>query len=166
AMKAAADAVVAARHCFILGVGANHTLARSFAYLAGQALDTVWPIPRDGSTAVDDLSRAGEGDVLIAITCKPYRTEVIEAVDLARTQGVTIIGISDSPASPLILGSEHGFIVSAETPQFFPSTVAIGAVLETLIAFVIADAPPAVIENIDRFHARRHALGIYREDAT
>ncbi|MEL6208901.1 MAG: MurR/RpiR family transcriptional regulator [Pseudomonadota bacterium] len=166
AMKAAADAVVAARHCFILGVGANHTLARSFAYLAGQALDTVWPIPRDGSTAVDDLSRAGAGDVLIAITCKPYRTEVIEAVDLARTQGVTIIGISDSPASPLILGSEHGFIVSAETPQFFPSTVAIGAVLETLIAFVIADAPPAVIENIDRFHARRHALGIYREDAT
>lgn len=166
AMKAAADAVVAARHCFILGVGANHTLARSFAYLAGQALDTVWPIPRDGSTAVDDLSRAGAGDVLIAITCKPYRTEVIEAVDLARTQGVTIIGISDSPASPLILGSEHGFLVSAETPQFFPSTVAIGAVLETLIAFVIADAPASVIENIDRFHARRHALGIYREDAT
>ena len=36
-VKAAADAIVAARHTYVLGVGINHTLARNFAYLADMA---------------------------------------------------------------------------------------------------------------------------------
>ena len=163
-MKAAADAIVEARTAYILGVGINHNLARSFTYLADMALDNVRTVPRDGSLAVDDIARAGPGDVLLAITFKPYRSEVVEAVEVAREQGVTIIGISDSPASPIIAGSEHGFVVQTDTPQFFTSVFATGAMLETLMAFVIADASPDVIANIDRFHARRHALGIYRAE--
>ncbi|MEM7430137.1 MAG: MurR/RpiR family transcriptional regulator [Pseudomonadota bacterium] len=163
-MKAAADAIVEARTAYILGVGINHNLARAFTYLADMALDNVRTVPRDGSLAVDDIARAGPEDVLLAITFKPYRTEVVEAVEVARRQGVTIIGISDSPASPIVTGSEHGFVVQTDTPQFFTSIFATGALLETLMAFVIADASPDVIANIDRFHARRHALGIYREE--
>ncbi len=164
AMKAAADAIVAARETFVLGVGVNNTNARNFAYLADQAASNIWAIPRTGGVASDDLSRAGKGDVLLAMTCKPYRTEVVDAVALAREQGVTIVAISDSPASPIILGAEHKFVVAADTPQFFPSSVAILALLETLMAFVIADAPPEVIEKIETFHARRHALGIYTSE--
>ena len=37
------------------------------------------------------------------------------------------------------------------------------ALLETLMAFVIADASPNVIRNIGRFHDRRTELGIYQE---
>ena len=135
-----------------------------FRTLAGMAMDRVEAIPRPGSVAVDDLARAGEGDVLIAMTFKPYRREVVEAVELAREQGLTVIGISDSPASPIIAGSAHGFVIRCETPQFFPSTVATVALLETLIAFVIADARPEVIASIERFHERRHELGIYMNE--
>ncbi len=163
-LKAAADAINASNHVYVLGVGINHALARNFSYLAGMAMDRVEAIPRPGSVAVDDLSRAGEGDVLIAMTSRPYRTEVVDAVDIARSQGVAVIGISDSPASPIVAGSEHGFVVQSETPQFFPSTVATVALLETLMAFVIADAKPKVIASIERFHERRHALGIYQDD--
>lgn len=162
-MQAAADAIVAARRTFVLGVGVNGSNARNFTYLADMAVDTIEAIPRHGSVAIDDLARAGKGDVLIAMTCKPFRTEVVEAVEIARTQGVTIIAISDSPASPIVIGSDHSFIVDAETPQFFPSSVSTIALLETLMAFVIADADPTVISNIESFHARRHALGIYRK---
>ncbi|MEM6462196.1 MAG: MurR/RpiR family transcriptional regulator [Pseudomonadota bacterium] len=163
-LKLAADAIVAARRTFVLGVGVNASNARNFTYLADMAVDTIEAIPRYGSVAADDLARAEAGDVLIAITCKPYRTEVIEAVELARDEGVTIIAISDSPASPIVLASDHAFVVDAETPQFFPSSVSTIALLETLMAFVIADAEPGVISNIDRFHARRHKLGIYFTD--
>ena len=54
--------------------------------------------------------------------------------------------------------------MQSETPQFFPSTVATVALLETLMAFVIADARPEVIASIERFHERRHDLGIYLEE--
>ncbi len=163
-LKAAADAIVTARHTYVLGVGVNHMLARNFAYLAGMAVDNIQAIPRDGNLAVDDLARAGAEDVLLVMTFKPYRTEVVDAVEIARRQGVTIIGISDSPASPVVTGSDHGFVAQTDTPQFFTSTFATGALLETLMAFVIADAGPDVIANIERFHERRHALGIYRDD--
>lgn len=164
AMKAAADAIVAARRTFVLGVGVNGSNARNFTYLADMAIDTIEAIPRHGSVAIDDLARAGIGDVLIAMTCKPFRAEVVEAVEIARAQGVTIIAISDSPAAPIVIGSDHAFIIDPETPQFFPSSVSTIALLETLMAFVIADADPEVISNIERFHARRHRLGIYHDD--
>ena len=163
ALKAAADVIVAARRTFVLGVGINHTLARNFAYLADMAVDTIKAIPRSGGNAADDLARAGTGDVLVVMTFKPYRAEVVDAIDIARAQGVTIIGISDSPASPIVAGCEHGFVVQSDTPQFFPSTVATVALLESLMAFVIADASLDVIANIERFHKRRHALGIYAQ---
>ena len=163
-VKAAADAIVRARRVFVLGVGVNHTLARNFAYVAGMARENIQAVPRDGGQAIDDLARAGADDVLLAMTFKPYRTEVVEAVATVRDQGVTVIGISDSPASPLVAGSEHGFVVCSDTPQFFPSTVAALALLETLVAFVVADASPDVIASIEQVHTRRHALGIYQGD--
>ena len=55
--------------------------------VADMAVDTIEAIPRHGSVAIDDLARAGKGDVLIAMTCKPFRTEVVEAVEIARAQG-------------------------------------------------------------------------------
>lgn len=160
-LKAAADAIVEAKKTYVLGVGIAHAYARNFAYLADMALDTVVAIPRDGSLPIDDLARAEEGDVLLAMTFKPFRREVLEAVAHAKAQGVTVIGISDSPASPLMSAAEHAFLIATDTPQFFTSTVALAAFLETLMAFVIADAKPQVIANIEAFHARRESLGIY-----
>ena len=96
AIKAAADEIVEARATYVLGVGIANPLARNFAYLAGMAVDTVRSIPRDGSLPVDSLVRARKGDVLVAMTFKPYRREVVEAVELALAEGVTVIGISDS----------------------------------------------------------------------
>ncbi len=160
-IKAAADAIVGARRTYVLGVGLNHSIARNFAYLADMAVDNVEAIPRDGSLAIDDASSATGDDVLIAMTFKPYRTDVVEAVEIARSQNATIIGISDSPASPVIAGSEHGFVVHTDTPQFFTSVCAVSALLETLIAFVVADASPNVIANIENFHERRRRLGVY-----
>lgn len=161
ALKAAADSIVAARATYVLGVGVANAPARNFAYLADMAVGTVAAIPCDGSLPVDGLVRAGKGDVLVAMTLKPYRREVVEAVAAARDQGVEVIGISDSLASPILRKATHRFTVPTETPQFFTSTVALSAFLEMLMAFVIADADPEVIANIERFHQRRHELGIY-----
>lgn len=160
-LKAAAEAVWASRQTFVLGVGVNNANAANFAYLANTAMNSIIAIPRQGSVAVDDLARANGSDVLIAMTCKPFRSEVVEAVAVAREQGVTIIGISDSPASPVVVGSQHSFIVASDAPQFFPSSIATIAILETLLSFVIASASKDVVARVEKFHQRRHQLGIY-----
>ena len=90
--------------------------------------------------------------------------EALEAVEAALAQGVRVLGVSDSPASPILTGAAHRFIVPTATPQAFTSTVALSAFLETLMAFVIADADGEALANIEAFHARRHDLGIYWEE--
>ncbi|MEX0351214.1 MAG: MurR/RpiR family transcriptional regulator [Paracoccaceae bacterium] len=163
-LQAAAEAVWNCRQVFTLGVGVNNANARNFTYLASTGMKQFHAIPRPGSTPVDDLAWADDQDVLIAMTCKPYRSEVIEAVKLAREQGVTVVALSDSPASPIILSADHGFVVAADTPQFFPSSVSTIALLETLLSFVIAVSSDEIVDRVERFHKRRHTLGIYAEE--
>ena len=143
------------------GIVRPNALANIFAYLAGMALDNIRAIPRDGSLPIDDLAKAGPEDVLLAMTFSPYRSEVVDAVRSAREQKVAVIAVTDSRASPIGLDAAQAFVVPTGTPQFFPSTVAAAALLETLVAFVVADADKAVIANIDRFHRRRYDLGVY-----
>lgn len=161
ALKNAAEAIWGARRVFTLGVGVNNSVARNFTYLASTGMTEFHAIPRPGSTPVDDLAWADSRDVLIAVTCKPYRTEVVEAVAIAREQGMTIVALSDSPASPILRGADHSFVVSVDTPQFFPSSVSIIALLETLLSFVISVASDEIVERVETFHKRRHQLGLY-----
>ena len=162
-VKAAADAIVASRTSYVLGVGLAYSLAHLFAYLARMAIDQVVAVPRDGSLPVDDIARAGSGDVLLAMTFEPYRVEVVDAVRAASQQGVTIIGISDRRTSPIVRAADHRFVLPTDTPQAFTSVVAVSAFLETLVAFVIAEAGDVAVRNIEAFDKRRRRLGVYTE---
>lgn len=164
ALKTAAEAIWASRQVFTLGVGVNNANARNFTYLASTGMVQFHAIPREGATPTDDLVWADKRDVLIAMSMRPYRTEVVAAIEVAREQGLTIIGLSDSPASPIIRSADHGFVVSVDTPQFFPSSVSTIALLETLLSFVIAVASDEIVDRVEQFHRRRHQLGIYMEE--
>lgn len=164
AMQAAARTICLARTTYVLGVGINHTIASNFAYLADMAVGDTIAVPRGGNLAIDDVARAGPQDVLIAMTFKPYRVEVVEAVEFARARDVAVIGISDSPASPIVVGSDHSFVVHTDSPQFFTSTSSTLALLESLMGFVVAEAGDDVVSNIRQFIDRRHELGLYKDD--
>ena len=163
-LKAAAETIWNSRRVYVLGVGVNNANVQNFTYLASTGMTQFFAIPKPGSVAADDLAWADERDVLIAITCRPYRTEVIEAVEIAREQGLKVVSISDSPASPIIRVAQHGFVVAADTPQFFPSSVSTIALLETLLSFVIAVSSDKIVDRVEKFHKRRHQLGIYQEE--
>jgi len=164
ALKSAAEAIWSSRQVFTLGVGVNNANARNFTYLASTGMVQFHAIPRPGSTPTDDLAWADSRDVLIAMSMRPYRSEVVAAIEVAREQGMTVIGLSDSPASPVIRAADHGFVVAVDTPQFFPSSVSTLALLETLLSFVIALASDEIVDRVERFHRRRHQLGIYMEE--
>jgi DNA-binding MurR/RpiR family transcriptional regulator len=165
-VKAAADRIVAARTTYVLGLGVSYALAHNFAYLTRMAVGNVVSIPREGNSPIDDIARGDSHDVLLAMTFRPYRAEVVQAVRSAVSQGLDVIALTDSLASPIVADAEHAFVLETETPQFFTSTVAAAALLETITAFVVADADPEVIANIQRFHERRHQLGVYWNEDT
>lgn len=160
-LKQAADDIVAAGTAYILGVGSAYSLAHIFWYVGRMALDNLIQVPRTGNIPIDDIARIGEGDVLVAITVAPYRREVVDAVDLAIQRGAKVIAITDSRASPIARVATTTFVLPTSTPQFFPSLSTGFQLMEALLAFVVADADPKVIANIDGFHRFRYETGVY-----
>lgn len=160
-MQEIADHIVCSRRTYVIGVGANYALAHNFAYLAGMAVDNVVAVPGEGNVPMDGIVKAGSADVVVAMTFAPYRVEVVEATEAARRQGARAVAITDSHGSPIAPGADHLILAPSDTPQFFPSTLAAAAALETLVSFIVADAPPEVLAAIDLMHQRRYDLGVY-----
>ena len=109
ALKSAAEAIWTSDSVYTLGVGVNNSNARNFTYLASTGMVRFHAIPGPGSNAMDDLAWAGARDVLIAITCKPYRAEVVEAVEFARAQLETLLSFVISLGSEEIVARVDSF---------------------------------------------------------
>lgn len=160
-MKRAADKIVEAETAYVCGVGSAYSLAHIFWYVGRMAMDNLIQVPRTGNLPIDDIARIGTKDLLLAITVAPYRREVVSAVDLAHQRGATVIAVTDGRASPIARKANHTFLIPTTTPQFFPSLGAGFLFMEALLAFVVADADPRVIKNIDTFHRFRYETGVY-----
>ena len=158
------DAILGARRVYMLGLGAAYDLAHQFWYVTRMAVDNVVPIPRHGSQPIDDLAHIGEDDLLIAMTFQPYRAETMTAVRMAKRRGAMIIGITDSATSPLATESDELLTCPTHTPQFFESHAAVMALLESIIALLVARSGEDVQGRIEAFHAERLAAGVYEED--
>jgi DNA-binding MurR/RpiR family transcriptional regulator len=163
-LKDAADRIVAADTAYILGVGSAYSLAHIFWYVGRMAMDNLIQVPRTGNLPIDDIARIGPSDILIAVTVTPYRREVVDAVRLAVRRKAQVIAITDSRASPIAREADRTFVIPTSTPQFFPSLSAGFQLMEALLAFVVADADPKVIANIDEFHSFRYETGVYTGD--
>ena len=159
-LRAAADLIAAADRTNVLGVGTAQPLAENFTYVGRMAIDNMAAIPTIG-IAIDDVARMTPADVLVALTFSPYRAEIVEAVNMAVELGVPVVAISDSRTSPILRVATHGFTVPTDSPFPFSSSVAATALLETLLAFVVADSDTDVASAIAAFHANRSRAGIY-----
>ncbi|MEM8793742.1 MAG: MurR/RpiR family transcriptional regulator [Pseudomonadota bacterium] len=162
-LETIADAMLKARRVYVLGMGAAYALAHKFWYVARMGFDHIVPIPRHGSQPIDDVAGIGPEDVLVALTFQPYRAETLLAVEHARKTGATVIGISDSITSPLVRVSDHALVSPTHTPQIFESHAAVTALMEGMLAVMVARAPEGVAARIEAFHKRRLDAGLYAE---
>ncbi len=158
------DAILEAKTVYVLGLGSAYNLAHQFWYVTRMAFGHMVPIPRHGSHPIDDLATVGGDDLMIALTFQPYRAETMAAVRMAKRRGARVIGITDSVTSPLAREADQALICPTHTPQFFQSQAAVTALLEALIALLVARAGEDAQARIEAFHAERLAAGIYEED--
>ena len=160
-VRRAADVIDRARRVYVFGVGFSSALAHYFWYIAHMGAANFILVPQQGSLPIDDLVAIGPDDVLLTMTFTPYRKEVVELTRYAHEQGASIVAISDSRSAPIMRYARHAFVTPMQTPQFFPSLVAVTALLETLLAFMVADAQEQFVAEIERLHRVRHETGVY-----
>lgn len=160
-LRRAARMIIKARTSYILGMGSCYASMHGFYYVARMALPNFLFVPQQSSTPLDDLQRLDGKDVLFTATYRPYRRETVEAAREAKARGAKLISLTDSRASPIAADADLLLLAPTSTPQFFPSMLAMIALLESLLAFIVAETDNEAVANIETFHRTRTAAGVY-----
>lgn len=109
-VAAAGRLLAASRPLPVLGLRAAAPLAAYFAYFAAKVHPDVRVLDDGGSLLTDRLEQATEAGAtaLLALVLPRYPREALDALRDARTAGLTVVAITDSPVSP---ASEHADVV-------------------------------------------------------
>ncbi|TPN39090.1 MurR/RpiR family transcriptional regulator [Mesorhizobium sp. B1-1-6] len=153
AVTRAASVLAGAKRIYALGYRSSYPVACHFAYVYGLAGGAVRLLDGVGGTGPDPLWEAGAGDVLLAISVKPYTRAAVELVDYARSRALEIVAITDSVVSPLFNRAGAVIIVPTESPSFFHTMAPAFAIAETLAAILAAaagDRALAAMRDVER----------------
>jgi len=158
AVVRAADIIVEAPNVYVVAAGGIHWIASYFHYVCKMAVPQV-RLPRtSGNGLVESLISIREGDVVLGMSYHPYSRHGIEAFEFALSRGARLIYFSDSKAAPLASRAEVLLLQKTESPQFYPSMVAVMSAVETLIAVVVARSGDRAIDSIaDYLKIRRES---------
>ncbi|GGL89109.1 MurR/RpiR family transcriptional regulator [Micromonospora yangpuensis] len=102
--------LAASRPLPVLGLRAAAPLAAYFAYFAAKVHPDVRVLDTGGSLLTDRLERAADAgaNALLALVLPRYPRETFEALREARSAGLTIVAVTDSPVSP---ATDHADLV-------------------------------------------------------
>ena len=149
-IRQAAQRLLTARRIYCIGV--RRLFSRSPITCPTPA---AWPSPissgplvEPGSIA-DTVAQAEPGDVVILITFSLYSAEVVRAHEAAIAKGLDVIAITDSYASPIARQAELVFCLPMAGPQPLPSHGAGFALVEGIVAEMVAaseDAPRRIMD--------------------
>ncbi|WP_248920559.1 MurR/RpiR family transcriptional regulator [Pseudomonas entomophila] len=146
AFEAFISSLVGARKVYVLGFGNS-------VYLAGLAASTLVPFCKDAcaismeggnENAAYRLAAITEQDVLLAIALPRYSQDTLQLSRFAHERNATVLAITDSPASPLAPIARHVLYAPADHPVLTSSNIAVLALIEGLVAGVMARNKEAV----------------------
>lgn len=148
-----AQAVLAARHVYVLGLGMSH-------FAAGFAASALMPYVQ-GSTHVSDgggseqivrrMMNLGPGDVLIAISVPRYSMDTVALATAARDRGAHVVAITDQLSSPLAAVAQTVLLAPAQHGVLSHSYVSIVALIEALLSTVVRLHPRAAAIAADMY---------------
>ena len=144
--EAFVSCLIEARKIYILGFGNS-------AYMAGLAAANLVPFCADASAismeggnenAAYRLAAITDRDVLLSISLPRYSLDTLQLSRFASERGATVLAITDSPASPLTAIARHALFAPADHPVLISSNGAVLALIEGLVAGVMARNKEAV----------------------
>lgn len=132
-----ADAIVGAKHIYILGVRSSASLASFISFYFYKIFDNVRNIATSSTSEVfEQIMNIDEGDVFIAITFPRYSKRTIKAAKYAHDKGATVIALTDSHSAPVIEYSDRILLARSDMASFADSLVAPLSLINALIVAI------------------------------
>ena len=133
----AVDAIVKARHIYILGVRSAAAIASFLGFYFTLIFNNVTIIHTTSSSEVfEQLLHIGPEDVILGISFPRYSRRTVKAMQFAHDRGAESIAITDSEASPLTAMATHTLMAKSDMASFVDSLVAPLSLVNALIVAI------------------------------
>ena len=133
----AVEAILQARHVYIVGMRSSTSLANFFGFYLNLLLDNVRLVHDTSVSEVyEQVFRIGKGDVFIGISYPRYSSRTIKAMEFSKSTGATVIGITDGLASPFVGLADILLYAKSDMVSFLDSLVAPMSLINALIVSI------------------------------
>ena len=155
-LDVAIDRISLARKVLLLGALGSTGVVEYLSYLANFCAENWTMASRMGASLGGGLAGLDERDVLIIVTKPPFSARALRAAEMAQSQGVYVVLITDTHSCPALKHAAVRFIVPTNSPHFYSSYVVTVFLVETLIGVLVSRSTPdarsriAEVENANR----------------
>jgi DNA-binding MurR/RpiR family transcriptional regulator len=150
-LKRIARIIFKAETVYIVGYRASAALAFYVGYLLKKIRNNVYLDTSLSWETRDRITRDGKSSVMLVIAFPRYPRKTIELMKLARKYKVKIIGLSDTPKSPIITLSDHYVIIDLESVSFIDPFAHVTVFLAALIHEITFLDNAKAIEYLSKF---------------
>lgn len=149
--------------CLLVGSGAAYVMAVLMKSTGSMILPNLRVIGPEYAVAAEDIGLLTNKDVVIGFGLNPCAVRTVEALKFGRAQGAHTVAITDRPSSPLVEHAEFAFFAETVSPHYYPSVGATVALIETLLATVVADGGTEEQRRVNAFEKHRKVTDAYIE---
>lgn len=153
-ITAAVKLIVDARQIFVVGGYASGALASYTALTLERARDQVYLIENRGGRQIPALFQADSRDLLLAIGFAPYSTATVEIIELAKQRGLRLVGITDTPISPV--GQRVDVVLPARVSGIGAQNSLVAAL--ALINVLLNETTAAIPDSVPRYEALMRSM--------
>ena len=150
-LKKVARTVYKADVVYVVGYRASASLAYYFGYLLKRIRENVFIDTTLSWELMDSIIRNAKSRLMFVIAFPRYPRKTIELLEYAKKYNVEIIGLSDTPKSPIVNLADHYIIIDIEGVSFIDPFAHIITYLGALIHEITFLDEPKAMEHLLKF---------------
>ena len=136
-LNGAVDAIIRARHIYIVGVRSSEALALYLNFYFRNIFDNVRLVTSTAtSEMMEQMHHVCADDVVIGISLPRYSTRTVKLMEFARDRGARVVVITDSVDAPAARSASHILVTKSDMVSVVDSLVAPMSLINALIVMI------------------------------
>ncbi len=162
--SAAVNAILRAKHIYILGCRSAAPLASFLGYYLNFMFNNVHIVTASGASEMfEKLIRVDEQDVVIGFSFPRYSAATVKGAQYCRTTGATVIGFTDSHLSPLGQNSDLVLMAKSDMLSLVDSLVAPLSLVNALIVALASGREHILSKTFDALEKVWEEYNVYEK---
>ena len=158
------EAVMNARHVYILGARSSLPLANFLAYYFKLIFDSVQLINSTSEAEIfEQMIHLSPEDAVIGISFPRYSRKAVKAMRFASDRGASTVAITDSALSPMAEAATYLLRARSDIASIVDSLVAPLSVINAFIVTVAIKKKEEVHENLQNLERIWDEYGVYEK---